>query len=146
MTSGKQKRQILAARHKTRTESARLRAQAEANEKARLALTAGNAVLVNREALAPYNSYGEPHFVARGYYVDQTFECARCDAVETWRAAQQKWWYEVAKGQVYSTARFCTKCRRKRREGKWTQDDAEAVTRRTFAKLGFTPWPWPPRG
>jgi hypothetical protein len=53
---------------------------------------------VNREALAPYNSYGEPDFVTRGYYVDRTFQCACCGTEETWRATQQKWWYEVAKG------------------------------------------------
>jgi hypothetical protein len=143
MTSGKQKRRILDARRKAQAESTRLRTQAEAKDKARAAVADSTAVRVNRDALAPCNSYGEPDFVERGYYVDQRFECARCGAVETWRARQQKWWYEVAKGKVYSTARYCTNCRRKRREGRWKEEDVVEVRRRMFAGHGMT-LPLPP--
>jgi hypothetical protein len=72
-------------------------------------------VKVNVEALRPYNSYGVPLFVGLGYYVDRPFICRDCDEVQVWRAAQQKWWYEVAKGQVYSTAVRCRRCRANRR-------------------------------
>ena len=88
MTSGKQKRRILDTRRKVQSESRQLRAQAEAKDKAMAAVVDSAAVQVNRDSLAPYNSYGEPDFVARGFYVDQTFQCARCDATETWRATQ----------------------------------------------------------
>jgi len=137
MTSGKQKRQILDARRKAKSEEERLRVQAEKNDRARAAVPNLEAVLVNREALAPSNSYGEPDFVTRGYYVDHTFHCPRCDVVETWRATQQKWWYEVAKGSTYSSAKYCTACRRERREGRWRGEDAQIVQRKVFAGLGI---------
>ena len=70
-------------------------------------------VRVNAEALAPYNSYGVPTFVARGYYVDVPFTCEQCRTPQVWRAWQQKWWHEVAKGYVYSTAKLCRACRRR---------------------------------
>lgn len=66
----------------------------------------------NPELLAPYNSYGVPPFVEQGYYADTAFECATCGAHEVWRATQQKWWYEVAKGNVESRAKLCNACRR----------------------------------
>ena len=80
--------------------------------------------------LAPSNSYGAPDFVSRGYYVDQAFTCISCQSKEVWRATQQKWWYEVAKGAVYSTAKYCITCRRKRREGRWRPEDDAAKAAR----------------
>lgn len=71
-------------------------------------------VPVNETSLAPYNSYGAPDFVERGYYRDKPFVCGGCGKKEVWTAAQQKWWYEVAKGYVYSTARHCRACRKGR--------------------------------
>jgi hypothetical protein len=70
-------------------------------------------VRVNVAALAPYNSYGVPTFVSRGYYEDRPFTCAECHTPQVWRAWQQKWWYEVAKGYVDSTAKLCRPCRRR---------------------------------
>ncbi len=80
-----------------------------------MATSPAGAVRVNADALAPYNSYGQPPFVARGWYVDSRFRCRDCGRDEVWRAAQQKWWYEVAKGSVESTAVQCRACRRARR-------------------------------
>lgn len=71
--------------------------------------------IVNPSLLASYNSYGDPEFVSRGYYLDVDFACIDCGAKETWTATQQKWWYEVAKGDVFSTAIRCRSCRRKER-------------------------------
>jgi hypothetical protein len=68
---------------------------------------------VNEDSLAPYKSYGAPVYVMRGYYQDVAFRCQGCGKEETWTAAQQKWWYEVAKGYVYSTAKLCRPCRKK---------------------------------
>jgi hypothetical protein len=73
-------------------------------------------VVCNPALLAPYNSYGHPDFVSRGCYVDIAFDCANCGAHQLWRATQQKWWYEVAKGNVESRARLCRACRRIERE------------------------------
>lgn len=69
-------------------------------------------MLVEPALLAPNNSYGAPAFVRRGYYLDVAFRCATCGRSEVWTAAQQKWWYEVAKGFAYSTAKLCRPCRR----------------------------------
>ena len=69
-------------------------------------------VRVNLSALAPYNSYGEPAFVRDGFYKDVPFRCRDCGKDEIWTARQQKWWYEVAKGYVYSGAVRCRACRR----------------------------------
>ena len=33
---------------------------------------------VNEELLTPYNSYGAPDFVRRGFYVDRPFRCVDC--------------------------------------------------------------------
>jgi hypothetical protein len=67
---------------------------------------------VNEALLAPNNSYGAPQFVYRGYYLDLPFTCHGCGKEEVWSATQQKWWYEVAKGFAYSTAKLCRTCRR----------------------------------
>ena len=75
----------------------------------------GAAERVDTAALAPYNSYGAPEFVQRGFYVDVPFTCADCGTDCVFTAAQQKWWYEVAKGQVYSRAKRCRACRRARK-------------------------------
>lgn len=63
---------------------------------------------------APHNSYGAVPL----YYEDTPFTCVDCGKEEVWTAEQQKWWYEVAKGSIYSRAARCRECRRARREGK----------------------------
>lgn len=62
----------------------------------------------------PWNSYS----AAPLYYVDRPFTCRDCGREEIWTAAQQKWWYEVAKGSLYSTAVRCRDCRRARRNAR----------------------------
>ena len=79
----------------------------------RVERTAAGLVRVNPGALAPNNSYGVPRFVERGYYTDEPFKCSGCGAEQVWTAWQQKWWYEVAKGYVYSKAKLCRPCRRR---------------------------------
>lgn len=71
---------------------------------------------VNEALLAPNNSYGVADFVTRGFYVDMPFRCVDCGKEEVWTGSQQKWWYEVAKGFMYSSAIRCRACRRKKRE------------------------------
>lgn len=72
----------------------------------------------NASLLAPYNSYGVPAFVERGYYQDTPFACAHCHVDQVWRATQQKWWYEVAKGHVETRAKLCRACRQIERRRK----------------------------
>lgn len=47
------------------------------------------------------------------FYVDKPFTCRDCGSKEIWTAKQQKWWYEIAKGHIHSTAVRCKKCRDK---------------------------------
>jgi hypothetical protein len=77
----------------------------------RRARTEASIAPCNASLLAPYNSYGVPPFVARGHYVDEPFTCAHCHVEQVWRATQQKWWYEVAKGHVEARAKLCRACR-----------------------------------
>lgn len=55
---------------------------------------------------APHNSYGGRH-----YYRDYEFTCVDCGTPQVWTAAQQQWWFEVAKGPIYSSASRCRACR-----------------------------------
>ena len=73
------------------------------------------AIPVSLDRLAPYNSYGAPYFVELGFYKDVPFTCVDCGEPQVWRASQQKWWYEVAKGHVESRAVRCRPCRARER-------------------------------
>ena len=57
------------------------------------------------------NTYG----VLPRCYVAHPFTCRDCGAEELWTAKQQKWWYEVALGNINSTAVRCRACRLARR-------------------------------
>lgn len=115
MKSGKQRRQAIKAK--------RLTKQTVAVEQAKLdAAAAGERV--DSTALAPDGSYSVPDFVTRGYYVDRPFVCQDCGKAEVWTATQQKWWYEVAKGSVWTTAHRCRPCRQQERE---RRDEARRV-------------------
>ena len=111
MKSGKQRRAEIGARR--RLKAAKRQAMAKEQERRFRPMLV---VPVNEELLAPNNSYGAPDFVRRGYYIDIPFRCVDCGKEEIWTGTQQKWWYEVAKGFVYSTAIRCRACRRKERD------------------------------
>src|SRR5688572_29609380 len=52
------------------------------------------------------NTYGTlPEF-----YVDYAFICRRCGKREIWRSADQKWYYEEAKGHIHARAVECHSC------------------------------------
>jgi hypothetical protein len=99
----------------TRLSEARIEARRAAKE---LSTRLKGIVLVNPANLSPTNSYGIPDFVDRGYYVDRPFRCKDCGAAQVWTATQQKWWYESAKGDVWTVAVRCRPCRRRERERK----------------------------
>lgn len=99
---------------------AKLRSVERAHEakRAQQRLLVDKQVWVTPHNLRPTKSHGAPDFVARGYYVDRPFTCKDCSAQEVWRATQQKWWYETAKGDVWTTATRCQPCRRKEQDRK----------------------------
>ena len=72
--------------------------------------------LVNASLLKPDGSYSTPDYVLRGYYLDVPFTCKDCGKAEVWRDTQQKWWYETAKGGVWTMATRCRGCWRRERE------------------------------
>jgi len=69
-----------------------------------------NRIPANQAEQVPNNSYDPPR-----YYEDLPFKCQECGADEVWTAEQQQWWYEVAKGPIYSRAVRCRACREKHR-------------------------------
>ena len=75
-------------------------------------------VAVTPASLRATTSYGLPDFVQRGYYQDRPFHCKDCRKAELWTAAQQRWWYEVAQGDVWTTAVRCRACRQRERARK----------------------------
>jgi hypothetical protein len=94
--------------------SAASRRQAAKAQKRHAKWLAGQ-VVVNPSNLRPTNSYGTPDFVARGYYVDFPFKCKDCGNPEVWSPTQQRWWYEIAKGDVWTVAIRCRPCRQRER-------------------------------
>src|SRR5262249_2390832 len=85
--------------------------------KARARLMRGK-VAVSANLLAPTNSYDTPDFLRRGYYVDRPFKCKDCGVDQVWTDTQQRWWYEVAHGDVWTVAVRCRACRLKERTRK----------------------------
>lgn len=73
---------------------------------------------VNIMLLAQNSSYSDdkPGFLIRGYYRDEPFKCRDCGKPEVWTASQQKWWFELAKGGLFTKATRCRSCRRRERE------------------------------
>jgi len=45
------------------------------------------------------------------FYMDIEFTCRDCGTTEVWGAKQQKWWYEIVKGDLETTAVRCKGCR-----------------------------------
>jgi hypothetical protein len=117
MKSGKQRRLEI----KTARQRRAAKARQALVEHLPLSFSPTAAIAVNPALLASYNSYGQPLFVARGWYEDQSFRCVDCGKDEVWTAAQQQWWYEVVQGSVYAYAVRCRTCRLIRRLAGRTQ-------------------------
>lgn len=114
MKSNKQRRTELVARKRAR--KAREAAAERDAHRVLLEQKAAERTLVDVSKLNPDNSYGSPEFVARGYYLDQPFTCCDCGAEQVWTARQQKWWYEIAKGDRWTIAKRCRACRKSARQ------------------------------
>jgi hypothetical protein len=106
-TSNKQKREAL---RKKREAKARKEARLRRTERVDFAAMKG-AIAADLSQQVPNNSYAAKPL----YYVDQPFACKDCGKEEVWTAAQQKWYYEVAKGSLYGGAVRCRACRKKRK-------------------------------
>lgn len=51
------------------------------------------------------------------FYIDRPFICRNCGKREIWKARDQKWYYEEAKGHIDAKAVECHECR-KAKKGK----------------------------
>jgi hypothetical protein len=65
------------------------------------------AIAADPSRLQHINTYG---FLPE-YYIDRPFTCRQCGKREIWRAADQKWYYEEAKGHIDAKAVECHGCR-----------------------------------
>lgn len=64
-------------------------------------------VRADRSKLGHINTYGSlPEF-----YIDRPFICRNCGRREIWKASDQKWYYEDAKGHIDAVAVECHDCR-----------------------------------
>lgn len=71
-----------------------------------------SAVPADPSKLDHINTYG----ALPDYYIDQPFTCRLCTKREIWRARDQKWYYEEAKGHIDSVAVECHDCRKSKKQ------------------------------
>ncbi len=67
-----------------------------------------SAVAADPTKLTHINTYG----ALPEYYIDQPFICRLCGKREIWKAQDQKWYYEEAKGHIDAVAVECHDCRK----------------------------------
>jgi len=72
------------------------------------------AVPADPDKLSHINTYG----ALPEYYIDRPFTCRRCGKREIWRARDQKWYYEEAKGHIDARAVECHDCRQAKKRGR----------------------------
>ena len=68
----------------------------------------------DQQELVHNNTYGP----LPSFYIDKVIVCRQCAVEEVWPAERQKWWYEVAKGDINTDAIFCRACREKEKKRK----------------------------
>ena len=71
-----------------------------------------SAVPADQGKLDRINTYG----ALPEYYIDRPFICRVCGKREIWKAHDQKWYYEEAKGQIDAVAVECHACRKSRKQ------------------------------
>lgn len=64
-------------------------------------------VIADHAELKHNNTYG----LLPLFYVDKLIVCRDCGKEEVWKAERQKWWYEIAKGNINTRAVYCRDCR-----------------------------------
>ena len=55
------------------------------------------------------------------YYIDQPFVCRKCGKRQIWKAKDQKWYYEEAKGHIDAKAVECHDCRKEKKQEQESQ-------------------------
>jgi hypothetical protein len=67
-------------------------------------------------ASIPLQKDGRHTYRKRLFYLDREFECKECGKKERWRAEDQQWYFEIAKGPIHGEAVLCHDCRLKMKE------------------------------
>ena len=78
------------------------------------------AVPADRSKLSHVKTYGS----LPEYYLDQPFTCRKCGKSEVWKAEDQKWYYEEAKGHIDAKAVECHDCRGAKKRASGVDGDA----------------------
>jgi hypothetical protein len=52
------------------------------------------------------------------FYIDRPFTCRKCGKREIWKARDQKWYYEEAKGDIDAIAVECHACRKAKKQSR----------------------------
>jgi hypothetical protein len=74
-----------------------------------------SATSADHSKLTHINTYGSlPDF-----YLDRPFICRQCGKRKIWKAKDQKWYYEEAKGHIDAVAIECNECRKAKKQGKF---------------------------
>jgi len=73
-----------------------------------------SALAADPAKLSHVNTYG----YLPEYYIDQPFSCRMCGKHEIWKARDQKWYYEEAKGHIDAVAVKCHDCRKGKGHGR----------------------------
>lgn len=76
-----------------------------------------SAIQADTSKLDHINTYGS----LPEYYIDQPFTCRQCGKREIWKAKDQKWYYEEAKGHIDAIAVECHDCRKQKKQGQQPQ-------------------------
>lgn len=77
-------------------------------------------VTADHARLGHINTYGSlPEF-----YLDRPFTCRQCGKREIWKAKDQKWYYEEAKGHIDAVAVECHDCRKSKKQDRISHDTA----------------------
>lgn len=82
-----------------------------------------SAVPANPSKLDHINTYG----ALPEYYIDRPFVCRQCGKREIWRARDQKWYYEEAKGHIDARAVECHDCRKKKKQNRGNKKDGDCA-------------------
>ena len=93
-----------------------VRAEQEREAAAALAARRARGAPVDPARIPPYpDVLRDSDGTYRDFFEDIGFTCRDCGAEAVWTAADQKWWFEVAGGSLYSRAARCATCRAARR-------------------------------
>jgi hypothetical protein len=113
MLSNKQRRIELSARRERAKEKATRR-------KIAAVIESGRGLPVDRERIVSQSGFPR----IPDLYRDLSSVCRDCGKEEVWTARQQMWWYEVAGGEIETTAVRCRACRAKERRRKQAAREA----------------------